>query len=602
MSMERPGAGRAPARLPAKAAPGVVALILPLLTAIACNFPGLRAGPEATPTGSPSAAEPGQGTPVVVETEEAAWSPPEHRIQVRVVDGRGEFYDRLTGEKFVPRGFNYVKLREVNDPVHGPGFYDLVLSTLNFDAAETRRELRQMRGEGYNLVRIMLETCAGSGCIGVPGGKLDPDYLDNLVAFLEIARQEELYVWITSNTLPNVGYYIEKGYAEEGLTFAASNAHTLTRSGVEAYREYFQDLIGELIQRRAPLDIIFGYALRNEHFYEGDRPPFTLESGLVTAANGLMYNMERADDKERMMEEGLIFWFNEVRAAILEVDPTALVGVGFFAPNRPHAWRPPEDLRLVRTDSLLRESDADFVDLHIYPLPDGLNLQQFTENYGSQGVEEVPLILGEFGVFRRPYPSLATGAQALIDLQVESCALGYDGWLLWHWEGDWEVWGALEDEEILATYLAPSLRPDPCVGIEVPNPNLALGKPVRVSKLYAGNPPSNAVDGTEAAWTSGDFPPQWIEVDLGAPARIERMRLTIDQFPDGVSTHQVWVRGPEDQLRLVHEFEQDLTFGDVLEYVPDTPLSGVQHLRVLTVESPSWVSWIEIEVFGDFEG
>ncbi len=64
----------------------------------------------------------------------------------------------------------------------------------------------------------------------------------------------------------------------------------------------------------------------------------------------------------------------------------------------------------------------------------------------------------------------------------------------------------------------------------------------------------------------------------------------------------MWVRGPEDQLRLVHEFEQDLTFGDVLEYVPDTPLSGVQHLRVLTVESPSWVSWIEIEVFGDFEG
>jgi uncharacterized protein (DUF952 family) len=33
-----------------------------------------------------------------------------HRIAVRVSDGTGEFYDRLSGEKFIPRGFNYVRL------------------------------------------------------------------------------------------------------------------------------------------------------------------------------------------------------------------------------------------------------------------------------------------------------------------------------------------------------------------------------------------------------------------------------------------------------------------------------------------------------------
>ena len=30
-----------------------------------------------------------------------------HRIQVRVINGVGEFYDTVTGEKFVPRGMNY---------------------------------------------------------------------------------------------------------------------------------------------------------------------------------------------------------------------------------------------------------------------------------------------------------------------------------------------------------------------------------------------------------------------------------------------------------------------------------------------------------------
>ena len=36
--------------------------------------------------------------------------PPEHRIDVRDVNGIGEFYDRATGAKFIPRGNNYIRL------------------------------------------------------------------------------------------------------------------------------------------------------------------------------------------------------------------------------------------------------------------------------------------------------------------------------------------------------------------------------------------------------------------------------------------------------------------------------------------------------------
>ena len=58
---------------------------------------------------------------------------PEHRIGVRVVNGVGEFYNRITGEKFVPRGANYVVIslqknrageQYVSHATFGPGFYD----------------------------------------------------------------------------------------------------------------------------------------------------------------------------------------------------------------------------------------------------------------------------------------------------------------------------------------------------------------------------------------------------------------------------------------------------------------------------------------------
>jgi hypothetical protein len=42
--------------------------------------------------------------------------PFEHRIGIRVVEGVGEYYDRQTGEKFMPRGNNYIRLAEQHSP------------------------------------------------------------------------------------------------------------------------------------------------------------------------------------------------------------------------------------------------------------------------------------------------------------------------------------------------------------------------------------------------------------------------------------------------------------------------------------------------------
>src|SRR5262249_30851041 len=156
------------------------------------------------------------------------------------------------------------------------------------------------------------------------------------------------------------------------------------------------------------------------------QPPFTRTSGRVKTANGKTYDLSDPEAKLRMADEGIRFFIRKVKAAIKQVDPTALVSMGFFEPQ------PPGDPRLVRTAPLLASSELDFFDFHYYP---GLRttLPQAVEDFGMAGYSAKPILLGEYGAFKSAYPSAAEGAAALVDLQVESCRFGFDGWLYWLW-------------------------------------------------------------------------------------------------------------------------------------------------------------------------
>ena len=127
--------------------------------------------------------------------------------------------------------------------------------------------------------------------------------------------------------------------------------------------------------------------------------------------------------------------------------------------------------------------------------------------------------------------------------------------------------------------------------------NLAFHASTRVSRVWSGYGGEFAVDGDPGTtWNSGDGPPQWIEIDLGTERSIDGIRLTVSQYPGGSTRHQVYVRGERGEATLVHEFSQDTADGDILEYNPELPLDGVRYLRIVTVSSPSWVGWREIEV------
>ena len=100
-----------------------------------------------------------------------------------------------------------------------------------------------------------------------------------------------------------------------------------------------------LIAAGTPMDAVWAFELRNEQFFEADQPPFgVLDS--ATTANGETYDLSDPAQVHAMRDAGLRHFADRMVATIKEVDPTALVTMGFF-PSAEGPVEVPPDARLV---------------------------------------------------------------------------------------------------------------------------------------------------------------------------------------------------------------------------------------------------------------
>jgi len=530
---------------------------------------------------------PATTTGVPVSTSTSGELPPvEHRIGVRLAGVQDELFDRVTGEEFVPRGVNLIRLSAGNHSTLDPGKYD---------PARIEDTLSDLSAAGYNVVRVFLNSRAG----GMPGTSepLSPGYLDNAVDLLARAKTHGLQVMYTQDWLPESPAW---SFPSDPLIDNVNSMY-LSRGGVEANQRFFREWVTGLIARGAAFDALLAYELRNELYFTDLYPPFNLSSGTVATANWLSYDLAEPGVHRRLLEENLVFWVDTMRTEILTVDPTALVTVGFFQPKGPNTSRVGDD-RIIETEAVIRDSKLDFVDLHGYPGGE-LDLGQIVENYGLPPVTAKPIILGEFGAEHGAFPTIDQAVGALVDWQVESCAHGFDGWLLWTWDSDEqpEFWTGVDDNGAIAGALSPSIRPDPCepgdLGLPV---ELAEGASVRVSSELSDGPGSSAVDGLfDTVWNSGAGPHQWIEIDLGEEHIVESIRLLVAQNPAGATRHVISVMGDTGEFQEVATLTGETSDGDWLEVPLLEPLEHVRVVGVETFESPSWVAWREISILGD---
>jgi hypothetical protein len=85
-----------------------------------------------------------------------------HRIGIRNRNGFGEFYDRLKGASFVPRGGNYIRLAPQVDTFGRRQVYHSTFIVGEYQATRAEAALARMAASGYTVVRVFLSnTCAG---------------------------------------------------------------------------------------------------------------------------------------------------------------------------------------------------------------------------------------------------------------------------------------------------------------------------------------------------------------------------------------------------------------------------------------------------------
>ncbi|GAB4424335.1 MAG: hypothetical protein Kow002_13850 [Anaerolineales bacterium] len=565
----------------------LLVILLLSVSLLSCSFPVAQTDSTTRPS-TPSAPPPSQS-----ETEPHQ-PQAEHRIAVRQINGVGEFYDQQTGETFIPRGVNYAFV-----PV-GDSYTNLVLKVGIYQPHRTREDFSTLAALGYNTVRVFLDQCnRGPGCIGDEDNVgLNPEYLDNIADMMSAGRETGIYILFTSNDLPDQGGYAEQANLGSGGNFAGyRNSYYLRPQAITATRRYWRDLLTGLVERNAAFDAVLGWQLLNEQWMFIDQPPLSLESGMVETTTGT-YDMADPAQKTQMVSDGLIYYIAQMKAEILTHDPTALVTMGFFAPEiAVPDW-------YVETASLLERSDLDFFDFHTYP--GGPSFQEHAEHFGMIGYDAKPIVLGEYGAFRHIYADIDSAARVVSKWAAESCEFGFDGWLYWTYYpapasmGD-RTWGFTDQDGYLLDLFAPVNQPDPCVAVEIPNGNLAYGKPVTASRSLSDEPPENAVDDNSGTqWGSGAAPVQWVQIDLKGVYTISEIRLQVAQYPSGNTVHRVQVRTSEsDAFQTVHEFNGSTSDNDWLVFTPDTPLENVAQIRIQTLSSPSWVSWKEIQVFGE---
>ena len=389
-----------------------------------------------------------------------------HRIGVQPqASGIAVFYDRTTGASFTPRGNNYIRLAELTDT---NGITQSTHSTFNvglYDSAQAETALAGMQASGYNTVRVFLNGCCAN-TIGDPSGGLSTAYMTNLVDFIGRAANHSIFVIFTIDWMPNQGGY-SANFNSCSSQFGDFNLLNLCAGGIAAAQSFFLDVAQSLVNQNARLDYVLAYEIRNEYYYPSTAPPLSLTSGMVTTADGNSYDMGDATSRQNMMDNGLVYYTNQVRKSITGVDPTALVTVGFFWPQGPNPTRI-GDTRSISVYPAIAKSNVDFVDIHAYSTPGDLTITQMMQNFNMTGYQQQkPVLMGEFGAATSSYSDITDAASVLSAWQAGSCASSIQGWLLWTWdtnapEQSPSFWAATDGDGQINQALSPATNPNPC--------------------------------------------------------------------------------------------------------------------------------------------
>jgi len=129
--------------------------------------------------------------------------------------------------------------------------------------------------------------------------------------------------------------------------------------------------------------------------------------------------------------------------------------------------------------------------------------------------------------------------------------------------------------------------------------NIAIGKRASASNTHNTTSTSNLVDGNyNTPWNAGASATQWISIDLQDNYTISSIKLIPCQSPAGNTTHEILVTSDNNSWNSIDKFTVYSSDKSPIERKFSTPINNVKSIKVITSQSPSWIAWFEIEIYG----
>lgn len=299
---------------------------------------------------------------------------------------------------------------------------------------------------------------------------LSSQYMDNFAEFVILAATHGVYVMPTLQRFPCNAHFAALVQDLNVSRVSEGNSDYLYEPAVQAKAVYLASFVQALKNRIGAdlLTTIFGFSLENEARAYGNEPPFNLGDTLVLDAHGVARNMSLPGDRRALLDVGFAHWADASAAAVWAEDGDAMVTAGmftYFAVGWPNITAPGpvvsgRDQRFPPDPAFLStHSELSYLDIHIYPTnPSAFNFSSdaLSENFAHIERRRVPLLMGEFGAFRKSYSTFAAAVEVLKDTVSQACSaeFGFQGWLVWTWdcfEQSWMLWNLADTGDVNGT-------------------------------------------------------------------------------------------------------------------------------------------------------
>ena len=93
------------------------------------------------------------------------------------------------------------------------------------------------------------------------------------------------------------------------------------------------------------------------------------------------------------------------------------------------------------------------------------------------------------------------------------------------------------------------------------------------------------------------YAPQYAQLELPGEYNITNVCLLISQSSNGATYHQISIGASLNSTQVVTVLNGTTFNGEWINITYNPPLNNVRFLRLDTISSPSWVSWIKFLVY-----